>query len=81
MNTAASSTILRDAGREPTVRVVAYGRDVVTDARVERVAGHLCALAADCAYRAGDVALDRAADLSAPRLARRLAAVFDRVAA
>ena len=48
---------------------------------VGEVACHLAALAASCAYNPADVALDRAADVSARSLARQLAAVFDRVAA
>jgi hypothetical protein len=45
------------------------------------VACHLEALAANCAYDPADVALDRAADVSARSLASQLAAIFDRVAA
>jgi len=74
-------SILRTAASEPTVRVVAYGDGPPADACVGEVACHLRALAAACAYHAADVALDRVADVSAPQLARQLAAVFDRVVA
>jgi glycosyl transferase family 4 len=74
-------SILRDTATEPTVRVVTYDGGSFNDAQVEEVARHLHALAVDTTYRAGDVALDRANDISAASLARRLAAVFDRVAA
>jgi len=74
-------SILRDAGSEPSVRVVAYGDGPPDEARVADVACHLRALAASCAYHDADVALDRVADVSARQLARQLAAVFDRVAA
>lgn len=73
-------SILRAAASEPTVRVVAYGDEPPADAWVGEVARHLRALAVACAYRAGDVALDRVTDVSARHLARQLAAVFDRVA-
>ena len=74
-------SILRRAATEPSVRVIAYGDGPPSDARVGEVACHLKALAASCAYNPADVDLDRAADVSARSLARRLAAVFDRVAA
>ena len=74
-------SILRAAGSEPSVRVVTYGDDPSDDARDTDAACHLRALAATCAYNAGDVALDRVADVSARHLARQLAAVFNRVAA
>lgn len=73
--------ILRAAACEPTVRVVAYDDRPTDDARVDDVARHLRALAADAAYRPDDVVLARVADVSAAQLARQLAAVFDRVAA
>ena len=74
-------SILRAAGSEPTVRVIAYGDEATDAARVGEAACHLRALAAAAAYRAADVSLDRVADVSARQLARRLAAVFDEVAA
>jgi len=74
-------SILRGAATEPSVRVIAYGDGPPSETRVAEVACHLKALAASCAYNPADVALDRAADVSARRLARQLAAVFDRVAA
>ena len=74
-------SILRAAGSEPTVRVITYGDGATDAARVGEAACHLRALAAAAAYRAGDVSLDRVDDVSARRLARRLAAVFDEVAA
>jgi len=74
-------SILRDIGSEPTVRVVTYGDQDALDARVGDVACHLRALAARSAYNRADVAVDRAGEFSARSLARRLAALFDRVAA
>jgi Glycosyl transferase 4-like domain len=74
-------TILRTTASEPSVRVITYGDGPPAEARIGDVARHLEALAASCAYDPADVALDRAADVSARSLARRLAAVFDRVAA
>jgi hypothetical protein len=73
--------ILRAAASEPSVRVVAYGDGPPPDGCVGEVACHLRALAASCAYEPADVALERIDDVSARRLARRLAAVFDTVAA
>jgi hypothetical protein len=74
-------SILRDAGSEPTIRVVTYDEWPATDKRIGEVACHLRALAASCAYRPSDVSLARVADVSAGALARRLASLFDRVAA
>lgn len=74
-------SILRAAASEPSVRVVTYGDGPLDEARVIEVACHLRGLASTCAYDAGDVALDRVADVSARRLATQLAAVFGRVAA
>ena len=74
-------SILRGAATEPSVRVIAYGDGPPSETRVAEVACHLKALAASCAYNPADVALDRAAHVSARSLARQLAAVFDRVAA
>jgi hypothetical protein len=74
-------TILRAAGRAPTVRVVAYDDRPADDARVDEVVRHLCAIAACSDYRPDDVTLERVTDVSARQLARQLAAVFDRVAA
>jgi len=74
-------SMLASAGREPSVRVVTYGRDVVTDARVAEVAGHLDALACGQSYRSADVDLARADEFSAARLSGRLAALLNRVAA
>lgn len=74
-------SMLATAGREPSVRVVTYGRDVVTDARVVEVAGHLDALACGQSYRSADVDLARADEFSAARLSGRLAALLNRVAA
>jgi glycosyltransferase involved in cell wall biosynthesis len=73
-------SILRSAGSEPTVRVVTYGDDDGRDGLVGDVACHLRALAARSSYDPSDVALDRADEFSARSLARRLAALFDRVA-
>lgn len=80
---AASSvvSILRDAGSEPTVRVVTYDDRPTTDEWIGEVACHLRALAANGAYRASDVSLDRVSGVSARALARQLAGLFDRVAA
>jgi hypothetical protein len=74
-------SILRSAGSEPTVRVVTYGDEATLDRRVVDVACHLRALAASSSYDPSDVTLDRADALSARSLARRLAGLFDRVAA
>jgi hypothetical protein len=74
-------SILRSAAAEPSVRVIAYGDGPPSEARVGEVACHLKALAASCLYDPADVALDRAAAVSARSLARQLGAVFDRVAA
>ena len=74
-------SILRAAASEPSVRVVTYGDGPAEDARAGDAACHLRALAATCVYNAGDVALDRVADVSSRQLARQLAAVFNRVAA
>jgi hypothetical protein len=73
-------SILRGAGVEPTVRVVTYG-EMPLDARVDETACHLRAIAASCTYAEGDVAFERLDEFSARSLARRLAAIFDRVAA
>jgi glycosyltransferase involved in cell wall biosynthesis len=73
--------ILRAAASEPSVRVVSYGDGAALGAHVEEVARHLQALAVNPVYDPADVALDRAADVSARSLARRLADVFGRVAA
>jgi hypothetical protein len=74
-------SILRAAASEPTVRVVTYGDAPLSDAGVSAVACHLRAFAGGCVYGAADVSLDRVADVSARRLSRQLAAVFDQVAA
>jgi glycosyltransferase involved in cell wall biosynthesis len=74
-------SILRAAAVEPTVRVVTYGDASPDEARVAEVACHLHALAAACAYDARDVSLERVDEVSARHLARRLAAVFNQVAA
>jgi len=74
-------SILRDAGSEPTVRVVAYDDRPSTDARIAEVACHLRALGADSTYRGADVSLDRVSSVSARMLAGQLAGLFDRVAA
>ena len=74
-------SILRTTASEPSVRVITYGDGPPARARIADVACHLQALAANCDYDPADVALDRAADVSARSLARQLAAVFDRVAA
>ena len=74
-------SILRDAGSEPTVRVVAYDDQPSTDARIAAVACHLRALGANSSYRGADVSLDRVSSVSARMLAGQLAGLFDRVAA
>jgi glycosyltransferase involved in cell wall biosynthesis len=74
-------SILRAAAVEPTVRIVSYDDTPLSEACTTAVACHLRALAANCAYNASDVSLDRLADVSAHRLGRQLAALFDRVAA
>jgi hypothetical protein len=72
-------SILRGAGREPSVRIVAYDARIVTHARIDEVARHLIDLGRGCEYRAEDVDLPRVMELSASHLARRLAGLFDRV--
>jgi glycosyltransferase involved in cell wall biosynthesis len=74
-------SILRATGSEPTVRVVTYGDDGAGNGRVGDVACHLRALASRGTYDPADVALERADEFSARSLARRLASVFNRVAA
>ena len=74
-------SILRGIGVEPTVRLVTYGDAGPGDREVAAMAQHLSAVAADAVYRADDIRLERAVDVSAHSLARRLAGVFDRVAA
>jgi glycosyltransferase involved in cell wall biosynthesis len=74
-------SILRAAGSEPSVRVMAYGDSDATEAQVGETADHLRALAAAAVYNDADVSFDRVAGVSARHLARELAAVFDRVAA
>jgi hypothetical protein len=74
-------SILAAAAHGPSVRVVAYGDDVVSPSRVSEVARHLIAMAGGCLYRDGDVNLASAADVSAASLGRALAGVLDRVAA
>jgi hypothetical protein len=75
-------SILQSVGREPTVRLATYGgTSILNQARVETVAGQLRALVADTRYRAEDVSLKSAETVSAPQLARQLAAVFSKVAA
>ena len=68
-----------EIGVEPTVRLVTYGDAGPGDREVAATAQHLSAIAADAVYRADDIRLDRAVDVSALSLARRLAGVFDRV--
>jgi hypothetical protein len=63
------------------VRIVTYGDTPSADDVVAAVACHLRRLAADPRYHASDVSLDRIAEFSAAALARRLAALLDRVAA
>jgi glycosyltransferase involved in cell wall biosynthesis len=75
-------SMLRAAGSEPTVRVLAYGDGEAGDELLlEQAACHLRALAAASPYNAGDVSLDRIGDVSARRLAEQLASMFTRVAA
>jgi hypothetical protein len=74
-------SILREAGSEPTVRVVSYGDRPSSDERIAEVACHLRGLAANSAYRDADVSLDRVTNVSARALARQLGGLFDRVAA
>jgi hypothetical protein len=74
-------SILRQAGSEPTVRVVSYDDRPATEARIGEVACHLRGLAANNCYRDADVLLDRVSSVSARELARQLGGLFDRVAA
>src|SRR5262249_25215400 len=73
--------ILRGIGREPTVRLVTYDDGPPGGSHVAEVARHLQGLAHDATYDARDVCFDRASEVSARALARRLAGVFDRVCA
>ena len=73
--------ILRAIGSEPTVRVLTYDDRPLIEARLATAAGHLRALAVNSAYCSDAIAIDRATDVSARSLARRLAAVFDGVVA
>jgi len=74
-------SILRGIGAEPTVRLVTYGDAGPREEQVAAMAQHLRAVAANAVYQADDIKLERAADVSAHRLARQLAGIFDRVAA
>jgi hypothetical protein len=78
-------SILAAAAREPSVRVVAYRDDLLTDARIGEVARHLVAIGRAKASNSFDVSLDvdaaRVDEWSARRLAGRLGALLDRVAA
>ena len=74
-------SILRDAGSEPTVRIVTYDEQPTTEERIGTVACHLRAIGQNGSYRPSDVSLDRVSNVSARELARRLAGLFDRVAA
>jgi len=56
-------------------------RIAVEKEQVAAMAQHLRAVAANAVYQADDIKLERAADVSAHRLARQLAGIFDRVAA
>jgi len=74
-------SILAAAARSPSVRVVSYGQQILTESRIEEVACHLDALGRGPTYHPTDVDLKQAATFSAEHLSRRLAALFDRVAA
>ena len=74
-------SVLREAGSEPTVRVVSYDDRPSSDERITDVACHLRGLAANSTYHDADVSLDRVTHVSARALARQLAGLFDRVAA
>ena len=73
--------ILRDVAREPSVRVVTYDDRPPDQIHIDAVAAHLGQLARAPVYRDDDVRFDRAEEVSARTLARRLARVFDRVCA
>ena len=72
-----ATTLLRDAGRPPTVRLITYDDAVPASGRVYAMAAALSAVAAE--PRFCDSAIDlRVLDaLSASSLAARLAAVLD----
>jgi glycosyltransferase involved in cell wall biosynthesis len=74
-------SILRAAGSEPSVRIVTYGDGVPDSSLTAAVACQLRALAAAGADASADLSLDRVDEMSARRLAARLGAIFDRVAA
>jgi ABC-type arginine transport system ATPase subunit len=74
-------SILRAAGSEPAVRIVTYGDGILDPSLTAAVASHLRALAAGGAAATADLSLERVDDMSARRLAARLCAIFDGVAA
>lgn len=74
-------SILREAGSEPSVRIVTYGDGSPGEALIAKTACHLRALAAAGAPTIASVSLDRIEGMSARRLAAQLGAIFDRVAA
>ena len=74
-------SMLRAVAREPSARVVTYGNEIVTPRRIDRVAGHLLALARGQAYDPADVDLARAQEYSATHLSCKLADLLDCVAA
>lgn len=74
-------SILSAAGRAPSIRIVAYGSNIVTAPRIDEVALHLLALARGQSYNAADVDLKRAEAFSAEQLSHKLAGILNRVAA
>jgi glycosyltransferase involved in cell wall biosynthesis len=74
-------SILAAAGRTPSIRIVTYDAEMVTESRVDEVAAHLSAFARGQMYDADDVDLERAGEFSAAHLSQKLAGVLNRVAA
>ena len=74
------TSLLAEAGREPTVRVVSYDDTTRAESRVGEIADHLAALIESAPYRPEDVDPARLEQFSARALAGRLAKVLDAVA-
>jgi len=73
-------SMLERVGGAPSIRVVTYGSASSPAADSHRIAPALSALLGDPVYDEQTVHLDAIGDASAPSIAARLAAVFDRVA-
>ena len=73
------TTLLEQAGREPTVRAVSYDDEQPAGSRVDAIHEQLRALVENPVYRSEDVDAGALDAYSARALAGRLAAVFDAV--